>query len=242
MLRFKDYAYGNKQKRFMPNILELRDLSRTYKLGDEVLNALDHVSLTVEKGQFIAIIGPSGSGKSTLANIIGGLDKPNNGTVQIDGQDLSKVRDNKLSTYRNQHIGFVFQSFNLQPHNTALENVMLPLVFSKLKRSERKKRAKECLEAVGLGERLNHKPDQLSGGQRQRVAIARALANNPSIIIADEPTGNLDSAKGAEIMDLLKSLSKQGITLIVITHDMNVAKQAQRVLEMRDGKLTERRG
>jgi len=226
----------------MAAIIELKNVTRTYKLGDEVLNALNNVSFIVNEGDFVAITGPSGSGKSTLANIIGGLDRADSGSVVVDNTDLGHTRDAKLSTYRNQHIGFVFQSFNLQGNNTALENVMLPLVFARMKNKDRKARAKECLEAVGLGDRLKHKPTQLSGGQRQRVAIARALAVKPKIIIADEPTGNLDSSKGEEIMKLLKELNKQGITLLVITHDLNVARMAGRVAEIHDGKITERRG
>ena len=221
----------------MTAVIELKNITKTYRLGDEVLNALDSVDCVIERGEFVAITGPSGSGKSTLANIIGGLDKPSEGTVMIDGEDLSHVRDKQLSDYRNHHIGFIFQSFNLQGTQTALENVMLPLVFSKLKPKDRKARAKECLEAVGLGDRLKHQPNQLSGGQRQRVAIARALAVKPSIILADEPTGNLDSARGEEIMKLLKDLNKQGITLIVITHDMSIAKQAGRVIQIKDGHM-----
>lgn len=201
------------------------------------MNALDGVSCTVQSGEFVAITGPSGSGKSTLANIIGGLDRPTGGSVTVDGQDLSHVRDRQLSDYRNKHIGFVFQSFNLQGNQTAMENVMLPLVFARMKPHDRKARAKECLEAVGLGDRLKHKPSQLSGGQRQRVAIARALAVKPSIILADEPTGNLDSARGEEIMKLLKSLNKQGITLLIITHDMSIARQADRIIQIKDGKI-----
>lgn len=226
----------------MAALIELKNITKTYKLGDEVLNALDDVSFSVQPGDFVAITGPSGSGKSTLANIIGGLDKPTSGAVLVDGDDLSHVRDGKLSEYRNSHIGFVFQSFNLQGTQTAVENVMLPLVFARMKPKERKARAIECLEAVGLGDRLKHKPSQLSGGQRQRVAIARALAIKPSIIIADEPTGNLDSARGEEIMRLLKDLNKQGITLIIITHDQSVAKQASRIVQIHDGRLAERRG
>jgi putative ABC transport system ATP-binding protein len=225
----------------MEPIIELKNVTKTYRLGDETLHALDGVSFRVKPGEFIAITGPSGSGKSTMANIIGGLDHPNDGSVIVDGNELAHIHDSKLSVYRNAHIGFVFQSFNLQGTNTALENVMLPLVFSRMKNKERKARAKECLEAVGLGDRLKHKPSQLSGGQRQRVAIARALAGKPKIIIADEPTGNLDSSKGQEIMQLLKDLNKQGITLLVITHDLNVARSAQRVVEIRDGKITEHR-
>jgi putative ABC transport system ATP-binding protein len=226
----------------MSALIELSNVTKTYHLGDEVLNALYHVSLSVEKGEFIAITGPSGSGKTTLANIIGGLDRPTNGTVIIDGNDLSHVRDRTLSDYRNHHIGFIFQSFNLQGNNTALENVMLPLYFAKMKGGERKKRATVCLQAVGLGDRIKHKPSQLSGGQRQRVAIARALAVQPSIIIADEPTGNLDSARGGEIMKLLKELNKRGITLLIITHDASVARQAGRIIEIHDGMLTEKKG
>jgi putative ABC transport system ATP-binding protein len=219
-------------------VIELKGVIKTYKLGDEVLNALDDVNLAIRHGEFVAITGPSGSGKSTLANIIGGLDRPTSGSIVVDGNDLSRVRDRQLSDYRNRHIGFVFQSFNLQGTQTALENVMLPLVFARMKSRDRKARAKECLEAVGLGDRLKHRPSQLSGGQRQRVAIARALAIKPSIILADEPTGNLDTARGEEIMKLLRELNAKGITLVVITHDVTVAKQADRVIEIRDGKVT----
>lgn len=226
----------------MAAVIELSNVTKTYKLGDEVLNALDNVSFSVQPGDFVAIIGPSGSGKSTLANIIGGLDRPTSGTVTVDGESLSHAKDSQLSDYRNHHIGFVFQSFNLQGTQTALENVMMPLVFSGMKPKERKARAAECLKAVGLENRMTHRPSQLSGGQRQRVAIARALAVSPSIIIADEPTGNLDSARGEEIMKLLRDLNKQGITLIIITHDANVARQAGRIVQIRDGKLVERRG
>ena len=225
----------------MPALIELKNVTKTYRLGDETLNALDGVSLDIQAGEFIAITGPSGSGKTTLANIIGGLDRPSGGSVVVDGNDLSHVRDTQLSAYRNKYIGYVFQSFNLQGTQTALENVTLPLVFAKMKAKERKARATECLQAVGLGDRLKHRPSQLSGGQRQRVAIARALAVQPKIIIADEPTGNLDSARGEEIMALLKQLNKQGITLIIITHDPGIAKQAGRIIQIRDGKLTDRR-
>jgi putative ABC transport system ATP-binding protein len=224
----------------MPVVIKMQNVTRTYRLGDEVLNALDNVTFSVASGEFVAITGPSGSGKSTLANIIGGLDRPTSGTVIVDGNDLSHVRDRQLSDYRSQHVGFVFQSFNLQGAQTALENVMLPLVFARMKAKERKARATECLEAVGLGDRLKHKPSQLSGGQRQRVAIARALATKPGIIIADEPTGNLDSARGEEIMKLLRDLNKQGITLIIITHDLSIARQAGRVVQIKDGHLMER--
>ncbi|MFN8015955.1 MAG: ABC transporter ATP-binding protein [Acidimicrobiia bacterium] len=224
----------------MDNVIELHNVTKTYQLGDENLKALDNVTLSVAPGEFIAITGPSGSGKSTLANIIGGLDHADEGKIIVGGFDLSKTRDNKLSDYRNDHIGFVFQSFNLQGSNTTLENVMLPLVFSKMKPKERKARAEKCLDMVGLSDRMKHKPGQLSGGQRQRVAIARALAVNPTLIIADEPTGNLDSSRGEEIMSLLKDLNSQGITLLIITHDQSIAAQADRVVEIRDGQLKEK--
>jgi len=222
-------------------MIQLDHITRTYRLGDEVIHALNDVSFSVRPGEFVAIIGPSGSGKSTLANIIGGLDRPTSGTVIVDGNNLSKDRDTKLSEYRNHHVGFIFQSFNLQNDISALDNVMMPLLFSKIRRAERRKRAQECLRAVGLADRMKHKATELSGGQRQRVAIARALAVRPSIIIADEPTGNLDTARGQEIMTLLKNLNKKGMTLLVITHDLTVAKQASRVVQILDGRLQERK-
>jgi len=219
-------------------MIELKNVSKTYELGGEKIFALDNVNLKIEKGDFVAIIGPSGSGKSTLANVIGGLDEPDEGQVLIDGTDISKVNDAILSDYRNKKIGFIFQSFNLQPTYTALENVMIPLIFAKIPPRARKERAEECLKAVGLEDRINHRPGQLSGGQRQRVCIARALVNNPEIIIADEPTGNLDSKKGQEIVALLKELNQKAqITLFVITHDQTVAKEAKRIIEIRDGRL-----
>lgn len=226
----------------MPALIEIKSLTKIYRLGDETLHALDDVNVTIESGEFVAITGPSGSGKTTLANIIGGLDRPTSGQVLVDGTDLSRMRDSKLSAYRNRYIGFVFQSFNLQGTQTALENVALPLVFAKVAPKVRKARAIACLEAVGLGDRLKHRPHQLSGGQRQRVAIARALAGEPKIVIADEPTGNLDSQRGQEIMKLLRDLNKQGITLLVITHDSNVARQAGRIIQIHDGRLIEHRG
>lgn len=219
-------------------MIELKNVSKTYELGGEKIVALDHVNLKVDKGDFIAIMGPSGSGKSTLANIIGGLDEPDEGEVLVDEQSLAKASDKALSNYRNKRIGFIFQSFNLQPVYTALENVMIPLVFGRVSVGERKTRAIECLKLVGLEDRMNHRPNQLSGGQRQRVCIARALANNPEVIIADEPTGNLDSKKGQEIVQILKALnSKMGVTIIVITHDHEVAKEANKVLNIKDGRI-----
>lgn len=217
--------------------IELKNVSRAFKVGDETLKALDGINLRIRPGEFIAITGPSGSGKSTLANIIGGLDRPTNGSISVDGSDLSRVHDARLSHYRNQYIGFVFQNFNLQGNNTALENVILPMIFAKVRSGARKARAREVLKIVGLEDRMKYKASQLSGGQRQRVAIARALALNPKIIIADEPTGNLDSARGEEIIRLLKNLNKQGITLIVITHDMTIARQAGRIINIHDGRV-----
>lgn len=218
-------------------------LRKTYNVGDEVVNALDDVSLTVNKGDFIAICGPSGSGKSTLANVIGGLDQPDSGSVMVDGVNLATAKDKELSEYRNKNIGFVFQSFNLQAHETALENVISPLVIGGVgKKKERAERGLRALERVGLSDRATHKPNQLSGGQRQRVAIARALVNDPQLIIADEPTGNLDSSRGADVMNELERLNREGITLIIITHDANVAARASRVLTIKDGKISETRG
>lgn len=222
-------------------MIELKNVSKVYELGGEKIYALNGVNLVVKDGDFIAITGPSGSGKSTLANIIGGLDTPDKGEVLIDAHDITRLSDKELSKYRNKKIGFIFQSFNLQPTLTALENVMIPMILAKVSMAERKKRAAECLKVVGLNDRMKHRPNQLSGGQRQRVCIARALANNPSMIIADEPTGNLDSVKGAEIVSLLKKLNKNShITLIVITHDAAVAKQAGTVLAIKDGKISKR--
>lgn len=218
-------------------------LKKTYNVGGEEVKALDNVSLSVEKGDFIAICGPSGSGKSTLANVIGGLDQPDAGSVMVDGVDLATAKDKQLSEYRNSHIGFVFQSFNLQAHESALENVISPLVIGGVgNKKERRERGQKALERVGLGDRAKHKPTELSGGQRQRVAIARALVNDPQLIIADEPTGNLDSNRGADVMNELERLNKEGITLIIITHDPNVANRAKRVLEIKDGQISERAG
>lgn len=223
-------------------MLELKGITKTYKLGDETLKALDDISLDIQKGEFVAIIGPSGSGKTTLADIIGGLDTPTDGYVLFENQDLSKASDNALSDYRNKKVGFVFQTFNLQSGFTALENVQLPLLFNKMKPRDRVIKATECLKAVGLSDRMNHKPNQLSGGQRQRVSIARALANDPEIIIADEPTGNLDTQRGEEIIEVLKDLNKKkGVTLIIITHDPRIANQAKRIIAIQDGKIAGRK-
>lgn len=219
-------------------MIKFEKVSKIYMMGDERIKALDEVSLEIQGGDFVAIVGPSGSGKTTLANIIGGLDRPDKGKVTVNNMNLSKARDNKLSAYRNKNIGFVFQNFNLQSSYTALENVMVPLIFSKIKPAVRKEQAMHSLKAVGLDDRAGHRPSQLSGGQRQRVCIARALVNNPSIIIADEPTGNLDSKKSVEIVKLLKDLNeKKDITVLIITHDQSVASKAKKVMKMIDGKV-----
>ena len=208
-------------------------------MGDETVRALDGVTTTIAAGEFVAVTGPSGSGKSTLANIIGGLDVPDSGTVRVGDVTLARARDRDLSAYRNRTVGFVFQSFNLQPTATALENVMMPLTLARVPRRRRRERAAARLAAVGLADRSRHRPTQLSGGQRQRVAIARALATEPRILIADEPTGNLDSERGREILDLLRRLNADGVTLIVITHEAQVAAAAARVLRIVDGRLSE---
>lgn len=221
----------------MTPVISLSHVTKIYKLGDETLYALNDVSFDIQKGECLAIVGPSGSGKSTFANVIGGLDQPDSGTITVNDRNIANMRDRSLSTYRNKHVGFVFQSFNLLGSKTALGNVMVPLIFAGMPLRKRKKRAEECLRLVGLAERMRHKPSQLSGGQRQRVAIARALANDPDIIIADEPTGNLDSKHGAEVMRLLQTLSQKGITVIIITHDKDIARQADRIIEIRDGRI-----
>ncbi len=225
-------------------LIECSGLTKTYRLGDETVHALDGVNLTINEGDFVAISGPSGSGKSTLANMIGGLDQPDSGSVVVNGNDLAKAKDKALAEYRNSNIGFVFQSFNLQAHETALENVISPLVIGGVgKKKERREKGMAALARMGLEDRAKHKPTQLSGGQRQRVAIARALVNSPKVVIADEPTGNLDSQRGAGVMDELARLNREeGITLIVITHDPNIAKRAKRVLNIVDGRVTEIRG
>lgn len=221
-------------------MIELHDVWRLYHMGGETINALAGIDLKVSEGEFVTIVGPSGSGKSTLLNIIGGLDTPTIGRIEVDGQDLSKASDRDLSLYRNKKVGFIFQTFNLQPTHTALENVSLPLVFAKVPLWRRKRIAREVMKTVGLSDRLRHKPNQLSGGERQRVAIARALVNDPKILLADEPTGNLDSKTGEQIMELLTRLNKErGITLLLVTHDLKTADYADRMLRMLDGQVAE---
>jgi putative ABC transport system ATP-binding protein len=208
-------------------------------MGDTVIHALNDVSLCINANEFVSVVGPSGSGKSTLMNILGCLDVPDKGEYILDGVKVSMLHDNKLANIRNQKIGFIFQGFNLIPKLTAIENVELPLVYRGLSAKERLQRARTALEKVGLSDRLTHKPSELSGGQQQRVAIARALVSNPPIILADEPTGNLDSKSGSEIMNILKSLNRAGNTIIVITHDNHVAKMTDRIIRIQDGKVIE---
>ncbi|MEN8614804.1 ABC transporter ATP-binding protein [Dehalogenimonas sp. THU2] len=217
-------------------MIKVTDLKKDYILGSEVVHALAGVSLELPKGEFAAFVGPSGSGKSTLLHLIGGLDTPSEGSIIVEGRDLSNASDKELAAYRNHNIGFVFQAFHLHPTYTALENVAIPLIFSGISKAERLRRALVAMEAVGMGHRADHRPNQLSGGERQRVSIARALVTDPAIIVADEPTGNLDTANGGRIMDLLGKLNaEKGITLIVATHDAELARRARRVVTMRDG-------
>lgn len=218
-------------------IIRIEGLKKIYRLGDQQVNALDGVSVTIHKNEYVAIMGPSGSGKSTLMNILGCLDTPSGGTYILNGTDVSQMGDGQLAEVRNKEIGFVFQSFNLLPRYTSLENVALPLVYSGISRSERESRAKSALCAVGLQERMEHKPSELSGGQRQRVAVARALINNPSIILADEPTGNLDTSTSIEIMKLFEDIYKKGNTVVLVTHEEDIALHARRIIRLRDGKI-----
>jgi putative ABC transport system ATP-binding protein len=215
-------------------------VGRRYKMGNAVVDALRDVDLTLERGEFVALVGPSGSGKSTLLNLIGGLDHPTRGEVWIDGVELGASDERKLTRHRREHVGFVFQTFNLLPRLTAEENVALPLMFSGVPEKERRRRARVQLERVGLGPRLAHRPTQLSGGEQQRVAIARAMVGEPSLILADEPTGNLDTATGAEIMGLLKELNQErGVTVLAVTHDPEIAAFAERTIRLRDGRVEE---
>ncbi|MDI3310287.1 MAG: ABC transporter ATP-binding protein [Thermoanaerobacterium sp.] len=221
------------------NVITMRNLSKIYKMGDNEVKALDNINLTVDEGEFVSIVGPSGSGKSTLMNIIGCLDVMTEGEYYLNGNDTSKLNENKLAELRSSEIGFIFQSFNLLQKLTALENVELPMIYKGIPAKERYNRAVELLTMVGLEKRIHHKPTELSGGQQQRVAIARALANNPHLILADEPTGNLDSQSGKEVMKIIKELNERGNTIILITHDINVANQAKRTVKIMDGKIYE---
>lgn len=218
-------------------VIKLRNIRRTYRMGSEIINALDGVDLEIFPNQYVAIMGPSGSGKSTLMNIIGCLDTPSGGEYFLNDTDVSKMGDADLAHIRNKEIGFVFQTFNLLARNTALENVAMPLVYAGLNKQQRLERASSTLESVGLGDRVDHKPNELSGGQRQRVAVARALVNNPSIILADEPTGNLDTKTSYEIMGLFEELHDKGNTIITVTHEEDIAQYAETIIRLRDGKI-----
>jgi putative ABC transport system ATP-binding protein len=217
------------------SLIRLQKISRLYQMGSETIHALREVSLEIERGEYVAIMGPSGSGKSTLMNLLGCLDTPSSGTYELNGLNVSEMDDNELAEIRNREIGFVFQTFNLLPRSNALRNVELPLIYSGMGGEERRRIALETLSNVGLADRVHHKPNEMSGGQRQRVAVARALVNSPSIILADEPTGNLDSKTGEEIMALFEALSRKGNTIFVVTHEEDVARHARRILRIRDG-------
>lgn len=219
------------------HLIEMHQLTRVYQLGPQEIYALRGVDLIIDPGEYVAIMGPSGSGKSTLMNIIGCLDTPSSGRYLLDGVPVESMNDDELAAIRNKKIGFVFQTFNLLARTTALQNVELPLIYAKIPRAQRRELAEEALTAVGLKERMNHQPNELSGGQRQRVAIARALVNKPSLLLADEPTGNLDSQTGREILDLFRDLHQRGNSIIMVTHEDDVAHEAKRVIHIRDGRV-----
>jgi len=221
----------------MDKVIEIHDIVKNYQVGSVIVRALRSLTVLIDRNEYVAIMGPSGSGKSTLMNLIGCLDTPTGGTYNLNGTDVSKMEDNMLAEIRNKEIGFIFQTFNLLPRYTALENVTLPLIYAGFARAEREKMAIETLEQVGLSDRMTHKPNELSGGQRQRVAIARALVNKPSIILADEPTGNLDSKTSIDIMGLLDEIHKLGNTVIVVTHEEDIARHAARIIKLIDGEI-----
>ncbi|MDB5287405.1 MAG: macrolide transporter ATP-binding protein [Mucilaginibacter sp.] len=233
---------SKQEKRMNPTIINneepliiIKDIGRKYVIGSEIIHAIKSVTLTINKGEFVALMGPSGSGKSTLMNILGCLDTPTKGEYILNGINVSHMTDNDLAEVRNNEIGFVFQTFNLLPRNSALDNVALPLVYAGINKEKRNERARRALENVGLGNRTDHRPNELSGGQRQRVAVARALINDPSIILADEPTGNLDTKTSIEIMGLMEDIHAKGNTIILVTHEEDIAKHAHRIVRMRDG-------
>ncbi len=223
----------------MQALISITDLGRKYVIGTEVIHALKSVTLTINKGEFVALMGPSGSGKSTLMNLLGCLDTPTKGEYILNGINTSQMTDSELARVRNKEIGFVFQTFNLLPRSSAQDNVALPLIYAGIKKKERDARSIQALENVGLGNRVHHKPNELSGGQRQRVAVARALINNPSIILADEPTGNLDTKTSIEIMGLIEKIHSNGNTIIIVTHEEDIAQHAHRIVRMRDGLIEE---
>jgi putative ABC transport system ATP-binding protein len=218
-------------------VIQLKDVAKYYRLGNEFVRAVDGIDITINKGDFVAIVGPSGSGKSTTMNLVGALDLASKGEIFLDGQNIEKLSESNLAQVRGKKIGFVFQTFNLVETLTALENVMLPMMFQGVSLREREERATKLLEDMGMGNRLNHLPNELSGGERQRVAISRALANDPEVILADEPTGNLDSKRGEEIIKMFEKLSKEGKTIILVTHDLEMAKHANKIYRLKDGKI-----
>jgi putative ABC transport system ATP-binding protein len=220
-------------------LIDIRNITKEYQMGQEKVHALSGVTLGVARGEYVAIMGPSGSGKSTLMNLIGCLDTPTSGSYVLNGREVAQMSDDELAAIRNQEIGFVFQTFNLLPRTTAIHQVELPLVYSGLGRRDRRERAIKALEAVGLGDRMSHQPSEMSGGQRQRVAVARALINDPSILLADEPTGNLDSQTGNEIMGLFEDLNRRGNTIVLVTHEEDIAAHARRIVRLRDGTVRE---
>ncbi len=217
------------------SLIQIKDITKTYQVGTEEVHALRGVSINIEKGEYVSIMGTSGSGKSTLMNMIGGLDTPTSGSYILNGQAVNELNDDKLAAIRNKEIGFVFQTFNLLQRNTALENVILPLIYAGVPKKERTERAIQMLKNVGLEQRMNHKPSEMSGGQRQRVAVARALVNNPSLLLADEPTGNLDSKISEEVMKLFAEIHRGGNTLVVVTHEEDIAMHAHRIIRLKDG-------
>lgn len=218
-------------------MVRIENLKKIYRTGSISVTALENINFKIDKGEFVAVMGPSGSGKSTLMNILGCLDRPSEGSYTLDGVNINNLSDNELAEIRNKKIGFIFQAFNLLPRTTALKNVELPMMYAGLPVRERRERAVDALKRVGLDDRMAHRPNELSGGQKQRVAIARALVNNPAIILADEPTGNLDTASGEEIMKIFKQLNGEGVTIILVTHENDIARHAKRILSFRDGRL-----
>ncbi len=218
-------------------IIKLENAHKDYRMGESVIHAVESIDLNIKKGDFIAIVGPSGSGKSTIMNLVGALDLASKGDIFLDGQNIENLSESELAQIRGRKVGFIFQTFNLIPTLTALENVMLPMMFQDIGREERRERAEKLLKDVGLEKRTNHLPAELSGGERQRVAIARALVNNPEVILADEPTGNLDTKTGRQVLEILKNLNKQGKTVIMVTHDLEMAREAKHIIRLRDGKI-----